>query len=47
MYMYFQKDVEFISLSSLIIDDFAHGDGVTRMGVLGGAGPHCVFGMNV
>jgi sugar/nucleoside kinase (ribokinase family) len=39
--------VEFVSVGSAMIDDIVLPDGQTRMGVLGGGGPHAAAGMRV
>ena len=39
--------MNFIALASIIIDDIVLPTGETRMGVLGGAGTHSVYGMRV
>jgi sugar/nucleoside kinase (ribokinase family) len=39
--------VEFVSIGSAMIDDIVLPDGQTRMGVLGGGGPHAAAGMRV
>jgi sugar/nucleoside kinase (ribokinase family) len=39
--------IEFVSIGSAMIDDIVLPDGATRMGVLGGGGPHAAAGMRV